>query len=115
MTGLKIHCNSYLKDFSGNNNWNSHCKQIHNLFVLVHLYINEKLSTGSLHTLLYMYLCFQALVVPAFETLRYKTTFPSSKAELVTMLDMGTVFTFRLVLTQFQNTCTELTYHQTGL
>ncbi|XP_071787647.1 xylosyl- and glucuronyltransferase LARGE1-like [Asterias amurensis] len=37
----------------------------------------------------------KALVVPAFETLRYRLTFPKSKAELLHMLDMGTLFTFR--------------------
>ena len=38
---------------------------------------------------------FQALVIPAFETQRYRITFPKSKAELLHMLDMGTLFTFR--------------------
>ncbi|ELT91285.1 hypothetical protein CAPTEDRAFT_168890 [Capitella teleta] len=37
----------------------------------------------------------KALVIPAFETQRYRLTFPTSKAELLTMLDMGTLFTFR--------------------
>nr|XP_033784341.1 LARGE xylosyl- and glucuronyltransferase 2 isoform X2 [Geotrypetes seraphini] len=37
----------------------------------------------------------KALIVPAFETLRYRLTFPKSKAELLTMLDMGTLYTFR--------------------
>ena len=37
----------------------------------------------------------KALVVPAFETQRYRFTFPTSKAELLSMLDMGTLFTFR--------------------
>lgn len=37
----------------------------------------------------------KALVVPAFETLRYRLTFPKSKAELLSMLDMGTLYTFR--------------------
>ncbi|XP_071505018.1 xylosyl- and glucuronyltransferase LARGE1-like [Diadema antillarum] len=37
----------------------------------------------------------KALVVPAFETLRYRLTFPKSKADLLHMLDMGTLFTFR--------------------
>uniref|UniRef100_A0A023F5B6 Putative large catalytic domain has closest similarity to gt8 glycosyltransfer n=1 Tax=Triatoma infestans TaxID=30076 RepID=A0A023F5B6_TRIIF len=37
----------------------------------------------------------KALIVPAFETQRYRTTFPRSKAELIRMLDMGTLFTFR--------------------
>lgn len=43
------------------------------------------LSTGSK----------RALVVPAFETQRYRINFPRSKAELVNMLDSGTLFTFR--------------------
>lgn len=34
-------------------------------------------------------------MVPAFETQRYRITFPKSKAELLSMLDMGTLFTFR--------------------
>ncbi|KAK6191618.1 hypothetical protein SNE40_003262 [Patella caerulea] len=37
----------------------------------------------------------KALVVPAFETQRYRLTYPKSKAELLSMLDMGTLFTFR--------------------
>lgn len=37
----------------------------------------------------------KALVVPAFETQRYRISFPKSKAELLSMLDMGTLFTFR--------------------
>ena len=37
----------------------------------------------------------QALVVPAFETQRYRLSFPESKAELLNMLDMGDLFTFR--------------------
>jgi hypothetical protein len=40
----------------------------------------------------------QAFVIPAFETQRYKLTFPTSKDELLAMLDDGTLFTFRLVL-----------------
>ncbi|KAM5184160.1 xylosyl- and glucuronyltransferase LARGE2 isoform 2-T2 [Callospermophilus lateralis] len=36
-----------------------------------------------------------ALVVPAFETLRYRFTFPSSKAELLALLDSGSLYTFR--------------------
>lgn len=39
----------------------------------------------------------KALVVPAFETLRYRLSFPKSKAELLSMLDMGTLYTFRYV------------------
>ncbi len=38
----------------------------------------------------------KALVVPAFETQRYRLdTFPRSKAEVVKLLDEGTLFTFR--------------------
>ncbi|XP_072554648.1 xylosyl- and glucuronyltransferase LARGE2s isoform X2 [Paramormyrops kingsleyae] len=37
----------------------------------------------------------KALVVPAFETLRYRLSFPKSKAELLSMLDMGTLYPFR--------------------
>uniref|UniRef100_A0A8D0L2L6 LARGE xylosyl- and glucuronyltransferase 2 n=1 Tax=Sphenodon punctatus TaxID=8508 RepID=A0A8D0L2L6_SPHPU len=36
-----------------------------------------------------------ALVVPAFETLHYRLAFPKSKAELLSMLDMGSLYTFR--------------------
>lgn len=39
----------------------------------------------------------KAMIVPAFETLRYRLSFPKSKAELLSMLDMGTLFTFRCV------------------
>lgn len=39
----------------------------------------------------------KAMIVPAFETLRYRLSFPKSKAELLSMLDMGTLFTFRWV------------------
>ena len=37
----------------------------------------------------------KAMIVPAFETLRYRLSFPKSKAELLSMLDMVTLFTFR--------------------
>lgn len=37
----------------------------------------------------------KALVIPAFETQRYRITFPKKKSELLHMLDMGTLFTFR--------------------
>lgn len=37
----------------------------------------------------------KALIVPAFETQRYRLKFPKSKAVLLSMLDMGTLFTFR--------------------
>lgn len=37
----------------------------------------------------------KALIVPAFETQRYRLSFPKTKAELLSMLDMGTLFTFR--------------------
>ncbi|XP_075044317.1 xylosyl- and glucuronyltransferase LARGE2 [Mixophyes fleayi] len=37
----------------------------------------------------------KALVVPAFETLRYRLSFPKSKADLLSMLDMGALYTFR--------------------
>ncbi|XP_059565515.1 xylosyl- and glucuronyltransferase LARGE2 isoform X3 [Myotis daubentonii] len=36
-----------------------------------------------------------ALVVPAFETLHYQFSFPTSKAELLALLDAGSVYTFR--------------------
>ncbi|KAM5318152.1 xylosyl- and glucuronyltransferase LARGE2 isoform 4-T5 [Glossophaga mutica] len=36
-----------------------------------------------------------ALVVPAFETLHYHFRFPSSKAELLALLDAGALYTFR--------------------
>uniref|UniRef100_A0A8C3BL48 LARGE xylosyl- and glucuronyltransferase 2 n=1 Tax=Cairina moschata TaxID=8855 RepID=A0A8C3BL48_CAIMO len=36
-----------------------------------------------------------ALIVPAFETLHYRLTFPKSKAEVLSMLDMGSLYTFR--------------------
>ncbi|XP_070283968.1 xylosyl- and glucuronyltransferase LARGE2 isoform X3 [Myotis yumanensis] len=36
-----------------------------------------------------------ALVVPAFETLHYQFSFPTSKAELLALLDSGSVYTFR--------------------
>ncbi|EHB00272.1 Glycosyltransferase-like protein LARGE2, partial [Heterocephalus glaber] len=36
-----------------------------------------------------------ALVVPAFETLRYRFSFPRSKAELLDLLDAGALYTFR--------------------
>ncbi|CAC5385785.1 LARGE [Mytilus coruscus] len=37
----------------------------------------------------------KALIVPAFETQRYRIDFPKSKAELLSQLDMGDLFTFR--------------------
>ncbi|XP_015101609.1 xylosyl- and glucuronyltransferase LARGE2 isoform X2 [Vicugna pacos] len=36
-----------------------------------------------------------ALVVPAFETLHYRFSFPTSKAELLALLDAGSLHTFR--------------------
>lgn len=36
-----------------------------------------------------------ALVVPAFETPRYRFSFPKSKAELLALLDAGALYTFR--------------------
>ncbi|XP_021540454.1 LARGE xylosyl- and glucuronyltransferase 2 isoform X3 [Neomonachus schauinslandi] len=36
-----------------------------------------------------------ALVVPAFETLHYRFSFPSSKAEVLALLDSGLLYTFR--------------------
>ena len=46
----------------------------------------------------------KALVVPAFETLRYRLSFPKSKAELLSMLDMGTLYTFRYQLGTIRTT-----------
>ncbi|XP_074602877.1 xylosyl- and glucuronyltransferase LARGE2s-like [Brevipalpus obovatus] len=37
----------------------------------------------------------RALIIPAFETQRYRIDFPKSKADLIKMLDLGTLFTFR--------------------
>jgi glycosyltransferase-like protein LARGE len=37
----------------------------------------------------------KALVVPAFESQRYRMSFPKNKQELLQMLDAGTLFTFR--------------------
>ncbi|XP_041366032.1 LARGE xylosyl- and glucuronyltransferase 1-like [Gigantopelta aegis] len=37
----------------------------------------------------------KALIVPAFETQRYRLSYPKSKTELLSMLDMGSLFTFR--------------------
>ncbi|ESO84696.1 hypothetical protein LOTGIDRAFT_196563 [Lottia gigantea] len=37
----------------------------------------------------------KALIVPAFETQRYRLTYPKSKSELLSMLHMGSLFTFR--------------------
>ncbi|NP_001089877.1 LARGE xylosyl- and glucuronyltransferase 2-B precursor [Xenopus laevis] len=37
----------------------------------------------------------KALIVPAFETLRYRLSFPKSKADLLSMLDTGALYTFR--------------------
>lgn len=34
-------------------------------------------------------------MIPAFESLRYRLNFPKSKAELLKMLDVGDLFTFR--------------------
>ena len=45
-----------------------------------------------------------ALVVPAFETQRYRLTdFPRTKAELADLLDLGTILTFRLDLLPLAN------------
>lgn len=37
----------------------------------------------------------KALVVPAFESQRYQTKVPRSKAEVIAALDMGDLLTFR--------------------
>jgi hypothetical protein len=38
----------------------------------------------------------KALVVPAFETQRYRLDkFPRTKADVINLLDLGTLFTFR--------------------
>lgn len=37
----------------------------------------------------------KALVVPAFESQRYRMSFPKTKQDLIQMLDSGTLFTFR--------------------
>lgn len=37
----------------------------------------------------------KVLVVPAFETQRYRISFPPTKADLLRMLDAGSLFTFR--------------------
>lgn len=37
----------------------------------------------------------RVLVVPAFETQRYRITFPPTKNDLLRMLDAGSLFTFR--------------------
>ena len=37
----------------------------------------------------------QALIVPAFESQRYRVNFPRSKEDLLEMLDQGTMYTFR--------------------
>lgn len=37
----------------------------------------------------------RVLVIPAFETQRYRTSFPKTKDELLNMLDIGSLFTFR--------------------
>ncbi|XP_045174255.2 xylosyl- and glucuronyltransferase LARGE2s-like [Mercenaria mercenaria] len=37
----------------------------------------------------------KALVVPAFETQRYRFSFPTTKAELLSLLDSGELYTFR--------------------
>ncbi|KAA8580452.1 hypothetical protein FQN60_005987 [Etheostoma spectabile] len=44
----------------------------------------------------------KALVVPAFETLRYRLSYPKSKAELLSQLDMGTLFTFSRSYVQWE-------------
>ncbi|XP_072278145.1 xylosyl- and glucuronyltransferase LARGE2 [Pyxicephalus adspersus] len=37
----------------------------------------------------------KALIVPAFETLHYRMSFPKSKTDLLSLLDMGMLYTFR--------------------
>lgn len=51
-------------------------------------YLKETIATNGLNSN-------QALVVPAFETQRYRFKFPKTKAELLTMLDLGILLTFR--------------------
>lgn len=49
----------------------------------------------SVQFMLIHFLYVQALVIPAFETERYRTSIPQKKSEILSMLDMGTLFTFR--------------------
>ena len=37
----------------------------------------------------------QVLVIPAFETQRYRFTFPENKEQLLSQLDSGELYTFR--------------------
>lgn len=57
---------------------------------MVDTYSNIKNSIASLKTM-----DKQALVVPAFETQRYRSRFPRSKTELLQMIDNRKIFTFR--------------------
>ena len=47
----------------------------------------------------------QAFVVPAFETQRYKLDFPLTKEEVLSMLDDGSLFTFRSDIVYLQPCC----------
>lgn len=42
-----------------------------------------------------IFIMLQAFIVPAFETQRYRISFPANKDELLTMLDLGILFIFR--------------------
>ena len=56
------------------------------------------MNMGIVNSLCYNVCIVQAFVVPAFETQRYKLDFPSTKDEVLSMLDDGSLFTFRSVM-----------------
>lgn len=57
---------------------------MYGLYQSLHNYINNFKSLEK-----------KALIVPAFETQKYRSKFPKNKRELIFMLDNKSIFTFR--------------------
>ena len=60
------------------------------MFVSVFSHITQQKAS-----LLKLFFSLKAFVVPAFESLHYKVNFPKTKAQLLSMWDLGSMFTFR--------------------
>jgi len=74
-----------------------------NIKILLVSFVRHIDLQNFLNALVAIFLCYyvcnlQAFVVPAFETQRYKLDFPSTKDEVLSMLDDSSLFTFRSVM-----------------
>ena len=72
--------------------------QMPNVFMCMYywkLCSNANELRWSINWMTWLFSFLKALIVPAFESLHYKVTFPKTKAQLLSMWDLGTMFTFR--------------------